>query len=58
MKKAVKKICAIMLVVAMSVMMAGCGNKCKEKGCNEEVFKKGYCQEHYLEHEIRDLLGF
>ncbi|MCM1528947.1 MAG: hypothetical protein NC093_03005 [Alistipes sp.] len=56
-----KKIFAVLALGAvMMTALVGCGT-CKEDGCDEEVYKKGYCEVHYAIYEtaeaLEDLLG-
>lgn len=42
-----KKIFVLLLTVVMALTMTACSSKCKASGCNEKVYKDGYCEVHY-----------
>ena len=42
-----KRIAAVLLVLVMAMQLAACGSTCKANGCNEEIYKDGYCTTHY-----------
>ena len=44
-----KKIFAVLALGAL----VGCGT-CKEDGCDEEVYKEGYCELHYNLNELAE----
>ena len=58
MKKIGKYIGAAVCAAALMISMVACSSTCKEKGCDEETYKSGYCMEHYLEHQLLDAFGF
>lgn len=43
MKKWVLTVCAALVLCCF----AGCSSHCKEQGCDNEVYKDGYCNYHY-----------
>ncbi len=48
-----KKLALFVLVLGVMGSAAACGQKdCKAKGCSEEIFEDGYCEEHYFEKAI------
>ena len=50
-----KKFVLFTVVLGIMVSAAACGKKdCKAEGCSEEVYKKGFCEEHYLEHALEE----
>lgn len=58
-----KKVVSALLLVVLTLQLVACGSKdCKFDGCDEEVYKKGYCQAHYLikypNEALGDLLNF
>ena len=58
-----KKLFVLVLAGLMLTLgLAACGSKtCKEPDCDEEVYKKGFCAEHYAvnypEEALKDALG-
>ncbi len=51
-----KKILAVLALGAvMMTALVSCGS-CKEDGCDEEVYKDGYCELHYGLKEAGDAL--
>lgn len=49
-----KKIFAVLALGAvMMTALVGCGT-CKEDGCDEEVYKEGYCELHYNLNELAE----
>ncbi len=53
MKKSIKLVTVALLVV---LALVGCGANCKEPGCNDEVYKDGYCKYHYALNKGEDTL--
>lgn len=50
-----KKFALLTVIFGIMVSAVACGKKdCKADGCSEEVFKKGFCEEHYLENAIEE----
>ena len=43
MKKIGKYIGAVVCAAALMLSTAACSSSCKEKGCDLEVYKDGYC---------------
>ncbi|MBP3380433.1 MAG: hypothetical protein J6K77_06190 [Ruminococcus sp.] len=51
-----KKFFAVLALGAvMLTALVGCGT-CKEDGCDEEVYKDGYCEVHYTLHAAGEAL--
>jgi hypothetical protein len=45
-----KKLALFAVIFGIMASAVACGQKdCKAKGCSEEVYKDGYCEEHYFE---------
>ncbi len=45
-----KKFVLFTAILCVTFSAAACGQRdCKAEGCSEEVFKKGLCEEHYIE---------
>ena len=57
MKTIGKYIGALLCAALLLLGMAACSSSCKEKGCDEEVYKDGYCELHYYAHQLGDALG-
>lgn len=59
--KHMKKLLLALMAALMLFGMAACSSTCKESGCNEEVYKKGYCAfhygYHYPEEALKDAFG-
>ena len=53
-----KKIAAVVLLATMAFSLSACSfsNTCKASGCDEEVYKNGYCEYHYILDVGGDLL--
>ena len=47
----------LLLVGLMLCSLAACSRTCKENGCNNKVYKDGYCELHYALHQAENLLG-
>ena len=57
MKKIGKYIGAAVCAAALMLSMAACSSSCKEKGCDLDTYKDGYCELHYAAHQLEDALG-
>ena len=57
MKKIGKYISALLCAAILLLSLAACSSTCKEKGCDAEVYKNGYCEIHYALHQLEGALG-
>ncbi len=58
-----KKLLTALLAVVMTVQLTACGedNTCKESECGREIYREGYCEDHFYLHEAEELtegMGF
>ena len=57
-----KKLILALMAALMLFGMTACSSTCKESGCSEKVYKKGYCEWHFLVHypdeALKDAFGF
>lgn len=44
----------IMMALALMVIMTGCAGLTHCKECDDEVYKKGYCEYHYALNVAKD----
>ncbi len=50
-----KRFALVAVVFSIMVTALACSQRdCKAKGCSEDVFQKGFCEEHYLENAIEE----
>lgn len=52
-----KKTAVILLILAMAMQLVACGLfTCKQDGCEDDIYKDGYCQYHYYLKQGSDTL--
>lgn len=42
----------LLVTLLLALALSGCGNTCKEEGCDDEVYQDGYCKYHYTMHNV------
>ena len=48
-----KKVMAAIAAAGLLLSLSACGSKhCKAQGCDDEVYKDGYCQYHFTLHAV------
>lgn len=53
-----RKAVVLMLVMVAAVQLTACGSKtCSVSGCDEEVYKDGYCEVHYYANEAGNVIN-
>ncbi len=50
-----RKIALFLAVALMACSLTACKKTCKASGCDKDVYQDGYCELHYLEHELNGL---
>ena len=52
-----KRIVTVITVILTAICFFGCGTSEKCRICSEDVFKDGYCKEHYFKNLAESLVG-
>lgn len=53
-----RRLLAALLAGAIAVQTAACGedNTCREDGCEQEIYRDGYCEDHFYLQQAEELM--